>query len=183
MNAMINKLGTREFRMIVAGILLLVVAGTVSYVAVPQWKRLSAARERLSALETLPASGDVSIQLNGMREIVQSLKRNVHGEAGALPARELESYLIGKLQSISWSNDVELAGVKPGQRQKVSGFWETTFKVDVTGDYRAIFLWLSQMGTELGYVVIKEFQLTPRGGDPAEPMLQASMTIASYQSD
>ncbi|MBT8131506.1 MAG: type 4a pilus biogenesis protein PilO [Gammaproteobacteria bacterium] len=181
MDGLINKLGLREFRLIVIGALLLVIAGAASYGIAPQWKKYSAARLQLQALQVLPASGDVGIQLDGMRQIVTALRHSVQGEAGALPARELEAFLIGKLQSISYGNSVELAGVRPGQSQKVSGFWETTFQVDVSGNYQSIYSWLDDLSDDLGFIVIKDFRLVPSGGDPAEPRLQATMTIASYQ--
>ena len=45
----------------------------------------------------------------------------INGDMSDLPDRELEAYIIGRLQRISWSNEVRLAAIRPwrASRSKV----------------------------------------------------------------
>jgi hypothetical protein len=56
------------------------------------------------------------------------------------------------------------------------------FNVELLGEYDDLYRWLWDVRNELGYVVIKEYSLTRRDNDDAEPMLLANLSLASYRA-
>jgi hypothetical protein len=98
-----------------------------------------------------------------------------------LPDKQLEAFVIGRLQGISWRNHVELRGVKPGKGEVVRIFREVLFDVEVSGDYFDLFAWLQELRRELGFVVVKQFAIRPLERDKENPRLSVKLSIVSYR--
>lgn len=99
-----------------------------------------------------------------------------------LPVRQVEAYIIGRLQRVSWNNDVELVSVEPATGERVQIFQEMLFNVRLVGQYDDLYRWLWETRTDLGYVVVKEYGLTRQDNDDEEPLLVADLSLASYRA-
>ncbi|RDH89957.1 MAG: hypothetical protein DIZ77_12145 [endosymbiont of Seepiophila jonesi] len=82
-----------------------------------------------------------------------------------LPAQQMESYIIGRLQKVSWETNVELVSVKPGDGQTVQMFQESLFEVELNAGYFDFFKWLQTIGRDLGFIVIKKYGIQPLGSE------------------
>ena len=172
----------RQLRLAAAGILLLLAAALFVYVLLPQIKSYRTATENRQVLRKAAQAGEaVSAQLTTLKEEIGTLERRLHGDTANLPPRQLESFVIGRLQNISWSNDVELVGVQPRIGDRVQMFTESLFEIELYGSYRGLFSWLAEVGDDLGFVVIKEYQMRPAEDQPKNPRLHVELTLASYR--
>ena len=106
---------------------------------------------------------------------VAKLSRELHGDMASLPERQMESFVIGRLQKVSWTTDVELISVEPGRGSQVQNFRESLFEVKLNAHYHDFFAWLQIVNDELGYVVVKKFDIRPNERN--------SLTLVSYRME
>jgi len=150
------------------------------------WPQFKSYRELNNSYQILQkaASGQDGLeqQLTNTRAEVENLSYQLHGDMAGLPAKQMESYIIGRLQKISWQSGVELASVIPGKGKQVQMFQETLFNVKINASYFNFFNWLQSINNELGYIVVKKFEIRPLGRQDAEkPKLNISLTLVSYR--
>ena len=84
---------------------------------------------------------------------------------------------------MSWANDVELVSVEPAMGERVQIFRETLFKVRLIGEYSDLYRWLWEARSELGFVVVKEYELSRRDNDDETPRLLADVSLATYRAE
>lgn len=184
MNALIAKLETRQFLLITGGLLALVLATSASFLILPQWNKYRGAVTERGNLPAVPAdSAALEAELETMRSMLNQKSKSLHGDMANLPLREVEAYVIDRLQGIAWNHEVALQGVKPGSGGNVNGFREILFKLDLEGRYFDLFAWLQDLRLELGFVVIKEYRMTGVDDKNDDPLLRVEMTVASYRKD
>lgn len=183
MMAAIDQLDLRHLRLICAGVLGLLAAVALSYVLLPSFKTyLGTERDRQLLQAAAAAGADVTEQIAQLQTAIADLQRELHGDAANLPDQQLESFVIGRLQSICWENDVELLSVKPSfVSDVVEEFSETLFSIELEGSYRNLYSWLVSVSEALGFVVIKEYQMRPVSGVADESSLRVSLTLAAYR--
>ena len=131
---------------------------------------------------TTGSSAGLDAQVIELRAHVEVLERTFHGDMANLPLKQMEAFIIGRLQGISWGNDVQFVGVQPADGGLSGPFRELLFNVELQGQYFDVFAWLEAVREQLGFVVIKQFEMSPinqSGID--EPELQVSLTMASYR--
>lgn len=179
----LKRFGRREFALI------LVLTGTVAltpvstYVVWPTYKDLRAAVASRSTLTSATnASIDLKERIARLQEDVAALERRLHGDLAGLPEKEVEAYIVGRLQAISWRNRVDLVGVEPGEGDDIEAFREVLFRVRLTGDYFDLYSWLHDLGQELGFIVIKQYEMSPIDRSEQNPRLEAELTIAAYRT-
>jgi type II secretory pathway component PulM len=178
-----SRLDARQQRLLMGGGLVLSAAVLFSYVLLPPLKAYRSALEAREVLELSASQGQaVSQQLAGLQAEVEAVRRELHGDMANLPEKQLESFVIGRLQGISWRNNVELMSVEPAAGETVQMFSESLFKVTLSGDYFDLYGWLQDINTELGFVVIKEYEMRPLEDVPTNPRLAVNLTIASYRA-
>ena len=179
---LINKLDARQQRLLIGGGLAMMIAVLFSYILLPQIKLYRQGLESKSVLEAAAQQGqEVSLQLANLRGDVEALKRELHGDMANLPEQQLEAFVIGRLQGISWRNNVELLSIEPESGESVEMFNESLFNVALSGDYRDLYAWLGNINEELGFVVIKEYEMRPMEDVAEDPRLSVDLTIASYR--
>ena len=61
-------------------------------------------------------------------------------------------------------------------------FVESPVEVEVTGDYFDIARWLRELSSELGFIVVKEYEMQPVTRD-ANPLLRMKITMVLYRTD
>lgn len=180
----IEKLGAREFRLAILGIGFIITAAAVSSTLLPVSKRYLATAKAVAVLEEANDNTvDLEQQLQARHASIEELKFRLHGDMANLPLKQVESYVIGKLQKISWRNDVDLVSVKPATGQRVQIFNEVLFNVELIGEYDSIYRWLWDAKNELGFVVVKEYGMRRRDNVDNNPRLLTTVSLASYRAD
>ena len=183
MDELLDKISLRELRLLLLGLGMIVsVAATMSLI-VPKAKALSAANTEVAVLEEAAADeADLERHIDERYVKLDALKHQLHGDMADLPVRQVESYVIGRLQRISWDNGIELVSVEPATGDRVQIFQELLFKVQLSGHYEDLYRWLWDARSELGFVVVKEYRVTRRDNEDAAPLLLADLSLASYRT-
>ena len=183
MQTLLKRMSLRELRLALLGAGAIATAAVVVGAMKPQVKALRSANAAVAGLE---ASADDGARLEELLhaedERIRELKYRLHGDMANLPAKQVEAYIIGRLQSVSWNNEVELVGVEPVTGERVQAFQEMLFKVRLIGRYEDLYHWLWDVRNELGYIVIKEYRLARQDQDDREPLLAADISLASYRA-
>ena len=150
-----------------------------------QWPQIKGYRTALESRQQLALNirdnDQLVNQLNSEQTAVEALKRRLHGDMAGLPMEQMESYVIGRLQKLSWEAGVELISVRPKEGRQVEIFREILFDVEVNGRYFDFFKWLRSVGSELGFVVVKRFEIHPLSTLGQDPELHVSLSMAAYR--
>ncbi|MCP4388855.1 MAG: type 4a pilus biogenesis protein PilO [Gammaproteobacteria bacterium] len=173
----------RMVAMMLVGIVLLVAVVEINYLLWPQVKSFRTLHASHQVLEKAVANNDsLSNQLQKIDAVVQDLSRELHGDMARLPAKQMESFVIGRLQKVSWATEVELLSVQPGSGKQVQNFRESLFEVKLNARYHDFFEWLQTVNDELGYIVVKKFEIRPDEHDKLDnPELSLVLTLVSYR--
>ena len=183
MDELLNKTTLRELRLILLGLGAVVTAATVMSLVVPKAKALGAANREVTVLEEAAADDrELERHLDEQYARIEDLKYRLHGDMADLPVRQVESYIIGRLQRISWANDVELVSVEPATGERIQIFQELLFNVQLSGQYRDLYRWLWDARSELGFVLVKEYRLARQDNEDETPRLVADLSLASYRA-
>ncbi|MCP4982691.1 MAG: type 4a pilus biogenesis protein PilO [Gammaproteobacteria bacterium] len=185
MQDFIENLQPRVVAMMMIGIVLLVSAFEVMYLLWPQIKSFRELHASHQVLQQAVGSNDsLSSQLQNIDAEVKELSRELHGDMAQLPVKQMESFVIGRLQKVSWATDVELVSVQPGRGKQVQNFQERLFEVKLSAHYHDFFEWLQIVNQELGYIVVKKFEIAPGGGKASkDPWLNLVLTLVSYRME
>lgn len=183
MQQILEKISLRELRMLLLGIGAVVTAAAVVGVVIPNTTALRVAKNEVHILEEAGRDAtELERHLQEQHVKIEELKYRLHGDMANLPVRQVEAYIIGRLQRISWSNNVELVSVEPATGDRVQIFQEMLFNVQLVGQYEDLYRWLLEARDELGYVVVKEYELKRKDNEDAEPRLLADLSLASYRA-
>ncbi|MDH3589673.1 MAG: hypothetical protein OEQ74_09735 [Gammaproteobacteria bacterium] len=178
----LTQMDARRRNLIALGLIGILVTGMLVYVVLPEIKEFHNKSTSRSALIGIATDGnDLLQQIDSRMQAIDELTQRLHGDSANLPPRQMESFVIGRLQKISWDNNIELISVRPGEGERVAEFREMLFKVELEGGYIPVHRWLWAVRKELGFVVIKEFSLVRADQSPVDPRLQATLTLASYR--
>ena len=182
MESILNNTSPRTLLLLVASMALLLVTALATYVVWPQYKDYRKSVNTLRLLENVVTRGDpLEKEMAELQGRVDSLNHQLHGDMVNLPRNQMESFIIGRLQGISWRNHIDLLSVNPGMGGRVQVFEEVLFNVRVSGDYFDLYQWLQEVREELGYVVVKQFNITPGASTDKSDRLTATFTIVSYR--
>jgi Tfp pilus assembly protein PilO len=182
MLAALEKLDPRQLRLLIGGAFALLIAVLFSYVLLPAARIYQKERAGLQVLERAVTQAEgIGIQLSELAAAVATLERQLHGDMANLPENQLEAFVIGRLQTISWRRNVEILSVEPDNGETMGTFTESLFDVELSGDYSDLFVWLRDISDELGFVVIKEYEMRPIENVADNPKLAVKLTIASYR--
>jgi Tfp pilus assembly protein PilO len=184
MGKLFENLEPRVILMLMGAAALLTVTVLFTYGIWPEVKDYRSLDHSRTVLEkVVESSGALDVEISRIRDDLDSLEHRLHGDTVNLPENQLEAFIIGHLQNISWRNNIQLLGVKPGKGNKVHIFDEVPFEVEVSGDYFDLFNWLQNLGEDLGFVVVKHFTIRPLDQNETSPRLTAKLTIVSYREE
>lgn len=184
MDKLIGKLEPRAILLLMVATVLLTIAALFSYGIWPGWKDYrESVSSRTALARVVNSSSSIASELTSLHDEVVSLEQQLHGDTVNLPENQLEAFIIGRLQSISWRNNMQLLGIRPGKGNKVHIFEEILFEVEISGDYFDLFNWLDDLGEDLGFVVVKHFTIRPLDQNDTSPRLNAKLTIVSYREE
>lgn len=183
MNDFLENAEPRSIAFILATVIVLTVTIQIMYMLWPQFKHYRDLNNSYQILNRAAGSQQgLENQLSQTQAEVDTLSYQLHGDMAGLPEKQMESYIIGRLQKISWNSGVELASVIPGKGKQVQMFQETLFDVKINASYFNFFNWLQAINDELGYIVVKKFEILPQGRqDESKPRLHISLTLVSYR--
>ena len=184
MTTAINTLEPRQIKMIGFGGLVLLVAALLMYMILPEWKSYRTNQSSLGVLRASAIQGDsLEGQLTALRTTVEDLEHTLNGDASNLPVKQMEAFVIGRLQTISWRNDIKLTSIQPRDGTPINQFRELIFDVELQGSYFEFVEWLQDVGEELGFVVVKQFQMVSDVGvSQADSGLKIKLTVAAYRN-
>jgi Tfp pilus assembly protein PilO len=184
MDKLVENLEPRVILMLMGAAVLLTVTALFAYGIWPKVKDYRSLDHSRTVLEEVVESTNaLDVEISRIHEDLDSLERQLHGDTANLPDNQLEAFIIGRLQNISWRNNIQLLGVKPGRGNKVHIFDEVPFEVEISGDYFDLFNWLQNLGEDLGFVVVKHFTIRPLDQKETSPRLAAKLTIVSYREE
>jgi hypothetical protein len=183
MQELLQKISLRELRLLVLGVGAVVTAAASVSLLVPGVKALRAANHEVRLLEDAARDGtELQRRIDEKLAGIDALRKQLYGDMADLPIREVEAYVIGRLQRVSWNNDIELVSVEPATGERIQAFQELLFNVELTGQYEDLYRWLIEARSELGYLVVKEYELRRNDIADEEPVLRADLSLASYRA-
>ena len=179
----LENVDLRQTKMIGFGAVFLSIIGLWFYMLSPVVKSYGETRKAHNVLQQVVASEtDLGEQLSTERKNVEELDSRLYGDMINLPPKQMEHYVIARLQKISWNNGVEFAGVTPKQGETIETFQEMLFNVEIRGSYANLYLWFRGLAQNLGFIVIKEFEMRPVDHKQEPPKLTVRLTMATYRS-
>lgn len=180
---MLQRLTAQRIRLIGVGALALLAALVGSAALLPQWRAYLAARAEVASLgETAGDAMDMHAQLQATRSEVAALRHRLHGDTANLPINQVESFVLGRLQNVSWRHDMLLVAIRPAEVRDVGTFKELLFDVELRGSYFGLNNWLADVGEELGFVVLQRFDIARASSLEREPVVSVRLTLAAYRS-
>jgi len=183
MNAVLIRFGRREFFLILSMAVLTVTALLFTFLVLPPLKTYLQISKSESSLSNVAIGGEeLNSQLDQFRQDIESLERRLHGDMASLPEKEIEAHIVGKLQQISWENNVQLVGVEPSAGDTVESFHEILFRVTLAGNYADLYRWLREVGDELGFVLIKQYEMQTLDDVANNPLLSVKLTMSTYRA-
>ena len=183
MNAALARFGRREFFLILSMAVLSVTALTFTFLVLPSLKTYLQISKTESSLRNMAIGGEeLNSQLDQFRQDIELLERRLHGDMASLPEKEIEAHIVGKLQQISWQNNIQLVGVEPSAGDTVESFHEILFRVTLAGDYPDLYQWLREVGDELGFVLIKQYEMQTLDDAAKNPLLSVKLTMSTYRA-
>jgi Tfp pilus assembly protein PilO len=183
MQELLEKISVRELRLLMLGIGATIAALLVTMLVVPNVKSMQAVSKEIALLEATARDGrELEQQLEQQHASIAELRYQLDGDMANLPVRQVEAYIIGRLQRVSWDNNVELLSVEPAAGERIKIFQELLFNVQLAGHYEDLYRWLLEMRKDLGYVVVKEYRLSRAGTEDENPRLMAYLSLASYRA-
>lgn len=179
----LKKISLRELRLLLLGVAAVIVVTVSVGFVVPQVKALHAANGAVRVLEEAAQDGaELEQHLQEQHARIEELRYRLHGDMANLPVQQIEAYIIGRLQRVSWNNNVELVSVEPATGDRVQMFQEMLFNVQLVGQYGDLYRWLWEARDDLGYVVVKEYALRRQDSIDDQPQLVADLSLASYRA-
>lgn len=178
----LEKSNLRTLRILLVAIAALLCIAIILYLITPQFKNYSRLNENYNFLKRLVIRhSDVSKELLKVNNEVSVVEKKLRGDMAGLPAEQMESYILGRLQKISWKTHVELLSITPSNGKTMQIFQESLFKVKLKAGYFELFQWLQYINKELGYIVIKEFSMQASSVDIINPKLSITLTLVSFR--
>lgn len=184
LDSSLKQIDSRSLALATAGGALLILAALVLYLLMPEVKRYLAAKDTLTLLESSPGQGqEIGIQISQIRQEIDALEKEIHGDTAQLPAKQLESHIIESLQNISWHNQMQLTSLVPRKGNRIDMFQELIFDIELNGLYMDFFSWVSELHKQLGFVVISQFNIRPVNAQDENTRVQIKLTMIAYKAD
>ena len=180
---LLDQINKKSFIPVLTGILLITLATTSVYAIWPQVKELRSGQITRMELRGIVDNKDVLLeQITQLQKEIDEMKHRLKGDMANLPEKKMEAYIIGELQNISWSHEIDLIAVKPAKGSEIQMFQEILFKVQLSGDYFDLYEWLLDLKKQLGFIVIKSLELNNLKKNDSDTRLLMNLIIASYKS-
>ena len=164
----------------VVALAVLILLGAGLYGLKPAWIAYRAAVAQNAEAE-IPDPAEIERQAERLvllEERIRRLRNELFGGAAAVPAREIEAFVIDSLDALASRQRVELLGVSPGQPGEFLSFEELPYEIRLAGNYADLFEWLGQVETELRPMIVKELHLR---AEPESSRVRMEMRLVAYR--
>ena len=183
MLTVLSRFDRREFALILSLSVFAVLALQFTYAVLPTIKTYRGIAKEEVTLNKVVDNGDLlDTQLAQLHGDIDLMQRRLQGDMASLPEKEIEAYVVGKLQRMSWQNNVQLVGVEPSDGATIESFHEILFHVSLVGDYFDMYEWLGDVSNELGFVLIKQYEMKEMNNLSSQPRLAVTLTMATYRA-
>ena len=183
MFTVLNRYDRKELAMILALVVFAITSLLFTYLTLPKIKVYRDIAKTESTLSKVVESGELlDKQIAQLRGDIESLQRRLHGDMASLPEKQIEAHVIRKLQKLSWQNNVQLVGIEPSAGATIESFHEILFRVNLAGDYFDMYKWLQDVSNELGFVLIKQYEMNPMNDASEGPRLSVKLDMATYRA-
>ena len=183
MVTLLRRFDRREFALILTLVVFATTSLVFAYLTLPKIKvYLDTAKTESTLSKVVESGGLLDNQIAQLRDDIESLQRRLHGDMASLPEKQIESHVIGKLQKLSWQNNVQLMGIEPSAGATIESFHEILFQVTLAGDYFDLYKWLQDVSSELGFVLIKQYEMNPVNDAAGSPRLSVKLDMATYRA-
>ena len=183
MQAILRQLDPRSLRLILVLVWVMLTAALLLYALKPQYLGY---RQGVASRHLLENRVADEVQLNrniaSARLDLDELRKKLHGDVEDVPLNQMESYLIGRLQDVSWDVNIELVGIRPGHATRVLAFEELAFEVEVRGDYQSLYAWLHELTEKLGFILVKRYDIAPVSDKNKADQLRMQLTMVFYRT-
>ena len=172
----------RELNTLSLCLIAIVLVALGVYAVKPFWLSYQGNSDKLALLrssQTLSTSPTAAS--HGLKQEIARLEGVIDGDRRNLPSKEIESFVIGRLQTIAWRHALQLTSIEPSRGELTDDYQELLFQVTLSGGYFELGRWLHDLHRELGFVVVREFQLSENGGSARDPLLDARFLLSSYR--
>ena len=173
----------RDF-MIITGLVVFTVAALLgTFVLKPAWQSYSeVSHSRDLLVGVIGGNAQLDDTIVELQQETRKLRARIYGDIVRLPVSEMEAYIIGKLQQVSWNHEIELAGVTPREGEEIDIFQGFVFEIQMYAGFFDLVNWLGEIQHDLGFAVLESFTLTADTPDEADPRLNVRITITSYRA-
>jgi Tfp pilus assembly protein PilO len=179
----LSRFSRRDFSLILGLTVLGVTALLFTFLVLPKLKvYLQVSKSATSFRSAIVEGEDLNSQLKQFADDIESLELRLHGDMASLPEKEIEAHIVGKLQQISWQNNIQLVGVEPSAGVTVESFHEILFRVTLAGNYLDLYQWLREVGDELGFVLVKQYEMQTLDDVARNPLLSVKLTMSTYRA-
>ena len=72
--------------------------------------------------------------------------------------------------------------MRPREGAVTDQFHELLFELELRGDYFDFFQWIKDVSTDLGFIVVKQFEMSLQSSIDQESNLRVRLTMASYRN-
>ena len=183
MLAVLSRFDRKELWLILAATVCAVMVLLFTSLVLPKVKIYRGVSNTENTLSKVVENGDaLDKQLAQLNSDIELLERRLHGDMASLPEKEIEAYVVGKLQRMSWQNNVQLVGIEPSAGATIESFHEILFRVSLAGDYFDLYQWLREVSSDLGFVLIKQYEMKPMDNLSQQPRLSVTLTMATYRA-
>lgn len=173
----------RDF-VIVTGLLVFGVAALLgTFVLKPAWEsyyEVSHSRDLLVGV--IGGNARLDDTIVELQQETRRLRARIYGDVERLPVSEMEAYIMGKLQQVSWNHQIELSGVTPREGDEIDIFQGFVFEIQMVARFFDLVNWLGEIQHDLGFAVLENFTLTADTHDEPDPKLNVRVTITSYRA-
>lgn len=179
----LNRVDPRSLRLVLIGMWSLVATIVAVYYLKPaygEWSQISVTRSHLE--DIVANDGQLEREITDQQQTITQLKERLQGDSESLPLKQMESFIIGRLQKISWDNKIELVSVKPSVATRVLSFDEIAFEVEISGPYQSVYAWLRELAHDLGFILVKKFGITPVASKQTAEKLRMTLTMVFYRT-
>lgn len=149
-------------------VLLVAMTAVVAFAAIEAWmlvlrKPLLELSNQTSVQAELAATTDgdsrAAAQIERLAAELPRLEQEFAGGHGGRSDDGTILFLMDALGRIATRNGVGLGSVRPGSRRIVHGFEESTYDIEVRGDYRSLYQWLREAQPGTAPLVVTGFTL------------------------
>ena len=170
--------------MIITGLAVFAVAALLGmFVLKPAWASYSEIRHSRDLLvDVIGGNAQLDDTIVDLQQETRKLRARIYGDIVRLPVSEMEAYIMGKLQQVSWNHKIELRGVTPREGDEIDIFQGFVFEIQMYAGFFDLVNWLGEIQHDLGFAVLESFTLTADNPDEVDPKLDVRVIITSYRA-